>query len=196
VAGTRTSVQLISFSLMARGYIPPIYGLRERSNWTRETVTPNPSWPCPLGTPISRSAPTARVSGSSNAQSRRNLGGSRRRSKCEPDGADLEIGVPRGHGAIHPAFIPVGGPQDHVDSRPRLTLPVRPKGNLVVPFLLIPSFRISNLKNKKGTSGSTRPEAKRSSAQSIVFESKIDVGGCAAAGQALILTGWPVRQDW
>jgi hypothetical protein len=56
---------------------------------------------------------TARVSGNSNAHSRARRPASRcRRSKREPDGADLEIGVPGGH----PAFIPIGGQQGHLDS--------------------------------------------------------------------------------
>jgi hypothetical protein len=66
------------------------------SAWSKIARSRAPSRSRRLGTPISRSALAARVSGNCNAHS---LDGKPacgcRRPKREPDGAELEIGVPR-----------------------------------------------------------------------------------------------------
>jgi hypothetical protein len=88
----------MSTSVMAARFSVTAKPLKRRSQVCGvRRVTPTPSWSLPLGTPISRSALIARVSCDPNAHSRaRKPARSCQRSKCAPDGADLEIGVPRG----------------------------------------------------------------------------------------------------
>jgi hypothetical protein len=87
---------------------------RKSQAYGARTVIPTPSRLRPLGTPISRSALIVRMSDSSDAHPHaRKPAGSCRRSRCEPEGADLEIGVPRGRLArvssgFHPHRWPAG----------------------------------------------------------------------------------------